>query len=158
LGFTHYTNSESTKKLPQARWDMFVEAVKHVYAELPKQSLSAGAYYEDDPLKICGGQGDGEPVFDSEQIWFNGDESQDLNHEIFQLCIFPSPFSFCKTARKPYDLMVCATLLLYWHFFKEHGITISSDGDLEDWKPAIELVKQVTGLHISWQENIDEIA
>jgi len=158
VGYTSYWNTKSTEKLPQARWDMFIKAVKHVYAELPEQSLSAGGYHTNDPLKICGGQGDDEPVFNSEQIWFNGDAEKKLDHETFSLHIIPEEFSFCKTARKPYDLMVCATLLLYWHFFKEHGVKISSDGDLEDWKPAIELVKQVTGLHISWQENIDEIA
>ncbi len=146
MGFTQYTNSKSTEKLPQARWDMFIEAVKHVHAELPQD------------IKICGGQGDGEPVFDSEQIWFNGDAEQDLDHETFALTITPQTFNFCKTARKPYDLLVCASLLLYWHFFKEHGVTISSDGDLEDWQPAIDLVKKVTGLHINWMDGTDDVA
>lgn len=47
-------------------------------------------------------------------------------------------FDCCKTARKPYDLMVCACLILYKYYFPY--VQISSDGNEEDWKPAWEFI------------------
>lgn len=99
MGYTHYWRDMPAEH-SEARWEMFVEAVKHVHEELPD-------------------------------------------------------FAFCKTARKPYDLLVCSTLLLYKHFWPE--VQISSDGDFEDWESAIEHVKNVTGLHIDIFNNIDQI-
>ena len=42
-------------------------------------------------------------------------------------------FGFCKTARKPYDVMVVACLILYKYYFRK-DVEISSDGDLDDWQ------------------------
>jgi hypothetical protein len=159
LGFTHYLENQP-KEHEQNRWNMFVEAVKHVASELPETTDTAGGYHKDNPLVLGDWEGEGgEPIFNENGIRFNG--VGDLSHESFTLRRIPMPdirkFDFCKTARKPYDLMVCSTLLLYWHFFKEEGVKISSDGDHSDWEPAIDLVKEVTGLHIDWMENIDTI-
>jgi len=49
-------------------------------------------------------------------------------------------FGFCKTARKPYDLMVTACLVLYKHHFPE--VQISSDGNFEDWSAAFMFIAQ----------------
>lgn len=50
-------------------------------------------------------------------------------------------FGFCKTARKPYDLMVTACLILYKQYFPY--VEVSSDGDNEDWKPAFLFIADV---------------
>ncbi len=44
-------------------------------------------------------------------------------------------FSFCKTARKPYDIAVCKVLLI---LSLSKGFKVSSDGDMqgEEWKDA----------------------
>lgn len=58
-------------------------------------------------------------------------------------------FSFCKTARKPYDIVVCKCLLILKEYLKE-DMRLSSDGsfsDEEEWKPAIEQV-QAMGVDI----------
>jgi hypothetical protein len=47
-------------------------------------------------------------------------------------------FSCCKTARKPYDLMVTACLILYKYYFPY--VEVHSDGDEEDWQQAWEFV------------------
>lgn len=73
-------------------------------------------------------------------------EHQDLGHETFVLQrkqwrdkygenTGNTLFSFCKTARKPYDLMVTACLILYKYYFKQ-DVEIGSDGDEEDWREA----------------------
>jgi hypothetical protein len=73
------------------------------------------------------------------------DESlNDLGHETFVIERKARPqeghrkdedtlFSFCKTARKPYDLMVQACLILYKH----------SDGEMDDWTEAFKFVAVV---------------
>lgn len=140
MGYTSYLDKVPTTH-PQARWDMFVEAVKHVASELPKDVV------------LKGWDGTGEPKFNENEIRFNGDG--ELSHETFSIDREGrGGFNFCKTAQKPYDLMVCATMNLYKHFFPE--VEVSSDGDHEDWEPSIELVKEVTGLHLDWMKGIDE--
>lgn len=50
-------------------------------------------------------------------------------------------FSFCKTARKPYDLMVQACLILYKHYFPY--VEIHSDGNMNEWSEAFAFVATV---------------
>ena len=46
---------------------------------------------------------------------------------------FDNPrWDFCKTARKPYDIVVTACLAV----LGEHGLAITSDGDEQDWRRA----------------------
>ena len=47
-------------------------------------------------------------------------------------------FNCCKTARKPYDLMVQACLILFKYYFPI--VEVSSDGDFDDWREAIKFV------------------
>lgn len=82
MGYTHYWYR--VKDLSEG-WNEFVRDVKRVYKNLPKYSESAGGFYENEPIKICGGLGKGKPVFDKDEIWFNGDSKRDLDHETFWL-------------------------------------------------------------------------
>ena len=134
-----------------------------LYKNMPEHSLSAGGYAKDEPLKLNGCFKYNKAQFNKEQIFFNGGNgskricnthtyrgivkkewkdsiANDLGHETFHLTRKDSGnFNFCKTARKPYDLMVCAVLFLAKYHFKDK-IKISSDGDMNDWTPAIEFV------------------
>jgi hypothetical protein len=77
-------------------------------------------------------------------ICFNGDGMEDLDHESFYFSPNASKrekeFSFCKTARKPYDLAVCATLIALK--VRIPGFSYTSDGDAEEWKPAKAFVRK----------------
>ena len=56
-------------------------------------------------------------------------------------------FSFCKTERKPYDPVVCATLIAIKHHLGEY-VMVTSDGDFDDaneWGPAYELYARALG-------------
>lgn len=77
----------------------------------------------------------------------------DCSHETFRLDrIFPigereTPengmyFNFCKTAYKPYDLAVCCLLIIAKQRLSD-AITVSSDGDAEQWRDAAELCQHV---------------
>jgi len=54
-------------------------------------------------------------------------------------------FGFCKTARKPYDIVVVACLIVLKHRLKDL-IDISSDGYSDNWKEGLRLAKNVLKL------------
>lgn len=64
-------------------------------------------------------------------IKLNGDESKDLDHEDF-LINLNSGFNFCKTNKKPYDVVVNAILKLLESIGKIHDV--ENDGDNEEEK------------------------
>ena len=91
------------------------------------------------------------------QISFNGVSPQ--NHETFTLDRAMSPpnnrdhfFNFCKTAQKPYDLMVMCVLLVA-NELEPDVITYATDGAESDWQPAVDLVNKVCDLDVSFNPN-----
>lgn len=53
-------------------------------------------------------------------------------------------FSFCKTAFKPYDIAVCAALIVAKNHLKDK-IKVTSDGEMEMWKDGVEVCEKVLG-------------
>ena len=78
---------------------------------------------------LAGRNGEGEPRFEDEGIYFNG--IGDLSHESFGLSPQTNGFEFTKTQRKPYDRHVLACLILAKEYFGD-VIEVSSDGDNSD--------------------------
>jgi len=145
---------------------------------LPDYSDTAGGWASEEKIEIRGWDGSGEPQFTDDTIGFNGNEhqmvdgeEQNLSHETFRLDRTYHPESwerpekeggygqFCKTARKPYDLLVCGVLILLKYYFPKSEV--SSDGNYEDWKAA-RIWYQVTfpdrqlPENGPWQENFYE--
>ncbi|MDP8268221.1 MAG: hypothetical protein P9L97_05780 [Candidatus Tenebribacter davisii] len=121
MGYTHYFPHT---EVPEEIWEKIVEDCKKV---LRNTSILIEAH----------------PFLDD--ICFNG--LGDDGHETFLLERKGSDgfgFQFCKTAQKPYDLLVCACLLIYKHH-SPNTIELFSDGDEEDWKESTELVNLVFG-------------
>jgi hypothetical protein len=89
-------------------------------------------------IALASGDGTGEPEVTEGQIIFNGSEVNDGDHETFYLLAGELPgFSFCKTARKPYDLVVSVVLLRAAHHYGA-AIDIASDGRWDgddEWVP-----------------------
>jgi hypothetical protein len=155
MGYTHYWYRPET--LNAVTFRLFAEDVRQLLAHLPEHSSSAGGYFEDDPLVIRGWNGTEEPEITSSLVLFNGDREQDLEHEscyiprIFEPQTWERPdpehenmyFQFCKTARKPYDLLVTATLIRFKHHFPE--VDIGSDGYAKDWIEGLKLCTAVFG-------------
>ena len=162
MGYTHYWRQK--KSFTGSQWGLVTKAVNTLLANLPATTDTAGGYYKDFPLVVAW-ESD-EPTKPAEvgadRIRFNGtvpggvvtlqDQrvlgERDLGHETFLLMRKkPAPekwqtrsssdpaFFFCKTARKPYDLLVCGVLLVTAALTR-NVITVSSDGDAEDWAPA----------------------
>lgn len=155
MGYTSYYTI-NVPELSQATWNMFIRDCKYLSEHLPEHTDSAGGYYKEEPLKLSGCFKYRKAKFDKNKIWFNGstgnrintgdgwkdvETDSDLGHEtfIFERKEKRSSFGFCKTARKPYDLMVCACLILAKYYFGDM-VKVSSDGDENDWKPAFDFV------------------
>lgn len=155
MGYTHYITKHS-KEFNQNIWDSFIADCKYLSNHLPEHTDSAGGYYIDDPLALSGGYFYKKAQFTKNQIFFNGrnrvktndgwkDENDnfDLRHEDFVLKRKDKDeFSCCKTARKPYDLMVVSCLILAKWYFKD-DISISSDGTMKDWQSGFDFVGSV---------------
>jgi hypothetical protein len=135
MGYTHYWNNN---KISDKKWKNFIADVKKVKAILPNNIELAYEY--DCP--------DRKPVIDGKQVRFNG--IGDDGHETFLIEKkgVRDGFAFCKTARKPYDLMVCAVLILFSHHIGAKSASVSSDGDIkgEEWAEAFALVEKATGI------------
>ena len=159
MGYTTYWKIKPLE-LDQETWNEFIKDCKFLSKHLQKNTNIAGGHYEEYILKLSGCSKYKNAKFDKNQIWFNGSsgnriktknswqdiedtkkEHETLSHETFniQRKVETREFEFCKTARKPYDLMVCICLiLLKWHF--KDKVSISSDGDMEDWQPAFDFI------------------
>ena len=140
-----YTNYWTPKKVSAKKFKEFSDMCKKLHDNLPETTDIAGGYYADNVIKIGEGMGEGgKPEFTKDTVRFNG--VGELSHETFSIVLNDNEWNFCKTARKPYDLLVCSCLLASAEIL---GYEISSDGNLDDWKPAIEFYNEVVGSNIT---------
>ena len=143
MGYTHYWTYNPNEILDteelRKRFHAAVFIIKQAHKIIRKEKLCV----------IRGGLGEGLPMMNESQVWFNGDEKTGMDHETFDIKWFPSGGSakdFCKTNRKPYDLLVCVSLLAFKFFFDNPDVfTFSSDGDNSDWEEAKNLFTRITG-------------
>jgi hypothetical protein len=130
MGYTHYLRQH--QEIP-------VEAWAKIKADAER--LIEAARLGD--VEICGWDGTGEPVVDGDEIRLNGSGRLDLDHETFALERTGNGFSFCKTARKPYDPVVAGILARAVHHAGPAVLEVSSDGDVHDWADVIRLLERL---------------
>lgn len=158
MGYTHYwqfnpSKIEDTETL-RKKFQAASSLVKKGYLALKKDPfLHAGQHggaYAENPCLVRGGLGKGAPIINESVIWINGDEKTHLDHETFQIQWKGKDVrDFCKTARKPYDILVCYTLLAFHHVFDDRQVfSFSSDGDEEDWQHAANLFTKISRSYI----------
>lgn len=136
MGYTHYFYRKP--ELDPEKYKKLVEDIKKI--------IAAGG------VTIKNGMGEGEPVLTDEEVLFNGDADQGHDHETLALERFVSSrdgrdgmaFEFCKTARKPYDKVVTASLIAAKFHFGE-DIRLSSDGTTSEWADGKKLFEKATG-------------
>jgi len=152
MGYTHYlrrpkTLNKTKFKLVLKDMELFMKSNLH--------KLVGRVWF------VKGGDGTGEPIFTEDLICFNGMQSvlEDLSHETMYVERVMKPrnwqtpekgkyFEFCKTARKPYDILVCLCLLSLKEHFGDK-VEISSDGDRDDWENAIKAYEEITKRKVS---------
>jgi len=171
MGYTHYYYTKN--EYNYERFGNLVRDFKKIQAIIENktkefqvvksQNGELGISNEVAKIELCGGDGEGPPEINNEVICFNGSNKGDLGHETFLLeqkrekrryeqfdKVNNLFFNFTKTARKPYDLAVCACLIMAKEYFRDE-IIINSDGDLSDWYEAIDLVQTYLGYGANFQ-------
>jgi hypothetical protein len=146
MGYTHYW--KPTRQVTDEEFKSFVDACKKLYQNLPAKTNTAGGYHEDDPLEIAGWDGSGHPEFTSIEVAFNG--FGELSHETF-LIEKDNPtrrVNYCKTARKPYDLLVVACLIAAWQIidyrFRSDGFhDYQGEKNIDDLQPAVDFYNEI---------------
>ena len=141
LGYTHYIKLSQT--IPADTWSLVLADVTCLLAHLPATGPCGrplAVRYESDD--------DRPPVVDAGLIRFNGYDANgaDLGHETFYQPreVGEHNTNFCKTAHKPYDLVVCAVALV----LTKHAadcVRVTSDGAIAYWMPAWRWVASVLG-------------
>jgi len=161
MGYTHYWKYKpnAIKDTEELR-KKFLQAVCWIdkaHKEIKKNKKfihagQAGGFYDEQPCIIRGGLGKGRPMINESQVWFNGDGKTNMDHETFGIKWYEdggSKNDFCKTNRKPYDLLVCVSLLAFKHAFDNPDVfSFSSDGDNKEWEEAKDLFIRITGLFV----------
>jgi hypothetical protein len=122
MGYTHYWRP--TRDLTEDEWDNVRQVAKTILKDNhgiildnePTDSQNLSITYES---ILCNGIGDD-------------------GHETFYLTRkMRNDFEFCKTAQKPYDKYIVAMLIAVTQI--TDSITVSSDGDQEDWLEGLQL-------------------
>jgi hypothetical protein len=139
MGYTHYWYRKT--ELDADKFSNASDDCKRMCQTLKKNGVKI--VYEFDEPK--------DPVFTDDKVRFNG--CGDNGHETFYIAqSFSSrgpsfggnkEFAFCKTAHKPYDIAVCACLIIFKHWFPD--MDVSSDGQMQDWQNGLDAVKSEFG-------------
>ncbi|WP_019584495.1 hypothetical protein [Thioalkalivibrio sp. ALE16] len=149
MGFTRYLWQD--EPFADVQWSRIVSAFGFLYEEMPETTEPFGGFMSEEPLTLDDGDG-GEPICDNAQIVFNGADSPG---EVFYLERSTIGFFHFKTARRPYDLMVGATLLAA-KFIAPGAITIDADGGEEAVAPVEAFFEHVCRLHpeiLEWRDS-----
>lgn len=131
MGYTHHWNNRSKDR------DAYREGLKAV------RSIVGNS-----PVPLANGYGDrGTEPEVSPRIFFNG-VGPDDDHETFHLPAEPTQgFEFCKTAYKPYDLIVVACLAAMQEIVGK-DFAVSSDGESADWMEGCKFASEILGRRI----------
>ena len=114
---------------------------------------SKNAVFNKDRIRFNGGHPDETRVKDKEG-WWQSKNNDNLDHETFYIERKHKVskdnydgggkflFTFCKTARKPYNIVAQVCMILLKYYFKDL-VEVHIDGDPEDWNYAFLLTGSV---------------
>ena len=126
MGYTHYWRTD--ERADPILWDKGIAACRRI-CEASREILAADGH---DALSFEHG------------IRCNGIPPDD-DHETFILHAAPDEDTdFCKTAAKPYDVVVTACLAVMAYHVSA-GFVVSSDGGPSDWDKGVALARRVLG-------------
>ena len=117
MGYTHYWTIK--QEITPAQFKEWTEGVKVIV----ETAIEAG-------IPLGNGLGFDAPNIDETLVALNGVGAG--GHETFGIRLGDEGFDFCKTAEKPYDAVVTASLIHAKKIFGD-AIEIKSDGNWDDW-------------------------
>lgn len=142
MGYTHYWTLKreiSERNFKKLTKDM--KAIEEFLKDSDRLEELTGGMYKEVELHEADGV-DAGVYYSDKQFCFNGRGLKGLDHESMHIRLGANDsWTFCKTARKPYDIAVCLILLsLKYHI---RSTRVSSDGDTEDWQSAFNVWNKV---------------
>jgi len=106
-------------------------------------------------VALAGFDGTGTPILEPDHIVFNG--STPASCEPFEMARVEfdrrgrsKVWGFCKTEHLPYDLCVQTALIIMRHHLGA-AIEVGSDGSMDDWRQAVDLVQKELGYGADFQ-------
>lgn len=111
MGYTHYW--EQSRDFSKTEWLKIKKSAKEIF--------------DSNKGIVFNWEGKGSPEITDKSIRFNGNSDTGDDHETFELTKKKEDFSFCKTARKPYDAVVVKVLSTVRKIAPD-AIRLSSDG------------------------------
>jgi hypothetical protein len=126
-GYTHYwelKNTDAATPFTPEEWKKVVNAAKKIIRKA-----------EADDIAIRGPLGEGKPSLTPKKITLNGDAEKDEDFETFTLENKAKKFNFCKTGRRPYDVVV-TSILAAAAAIQPNAIILDSDGGDSVFSPA----------------------
>ena len=119
MGYTHYWEFKDNIapkdfKDGENKFARAAELIRKAYNKVTEMGI-----------EIADGMGEGEPTISDREVYFNG--KGDESCETFGIQANDGKWNFCKTARRPYDLLVCVSLLAFKEAFGD-DFSYKSDG------------------------------
>ena len=114
MGYTHYIRNNGATKEDALNW------IEHTNNLIIQYNKTADA---SDMIVSCGEES---LKLSGNIVRVNG--YREKGHETLYIPAEPRDFQFCKTARKPYDRVVCASYIIA-QYLSEGRLIASSDGD-----------------------------
>ena len=144
MGYSHYYKFRTNYKISSLKWKEIVDdfnKILDVEIDIDVNDIYAGTGGMTSLRNILEPYSDQKLEITDKEIRFNGREEGDCGHETFSLQRKSDKrledyatrldrkyiFDFCKTARKPYDIVVCCLLVILKHRLG-NMIEIGSDG------------------------------
>jgi len=145
-GYSHYW--EQSRDFTNDEWSKIARAAKAIVRKAESKGIA-----------IRGGDGNGKPVINGNEIVLNGDEEAGEAHETFDITKKQGRWAYCKTARKPYDAVVVSILAVAKKVAPD-AIDVDSDGGPSAIKQVLggdKQAKHKVGLppYGSWRSFVD---
>ena len=119
MGYTHYWEFKDNIapkdfKDGENKFARAAELIRKAYNKVTEMGI-----------EIADGMGEGEPTISDTEVYFNG--KGDESCETFGIQANDGEWKCCKTARRPYGLLVCVSLLAFKETFGD-DFSYKSDG------------------------------
>lgn len=138
MGYTHYWSFTAPKRGETAK-------IEKAYQKAIKECAKIARTYYLANGGLSGFSAHTEPgQYGGLKINGKGDEMHEdfTMREYFKQNLEPDNWHFCKTARKPYDIVVVACLIVLEHRLP-NNFRVDSDGYTQEWQDGLELAQRI---------------
>lgn len=151
MGYTHYWSFTAPKRGETAKIEKAYQAAIKDCARIARAYYTVNGglsgYTAHTPVGKYGGL----------KINGKGDDAHEefSMREYFKENLEPDKFNFCKTARKPYDVVVTACLIVLANALPKN-FRVDSDGNKGDFVAGLDLARRVTKKTLEIPSNLRE--